>query len=105
MIDGNHRFHIAKSKRHHSIQAFILPLSVHIDFLSFDSSKLCLKIHHNINLLLDLCRNPKKPLYCVNKNLGTHDYYPITENELNFSLLKNNLLLLRQKLSVIPLFS
>lgn len=105
IIDGNHRFHIAKSQKHHSIKAIVLPLSVHIDFICFDSSKVCLKVHHNISLLLSLCLSPKKQPKSVNKNLGIHDYYPITGNELKFSSLKNNLLSLRQKLSAIPLFS
>lgn len=88
VIDGNHRFHVAKYRNDKSIKAILLYPNTHWQFLVNDICRKQYIIHHNLHIIINLCHYPLRFLLKSSKNLDMNSYYPLDE-DLNFSFIKN----------------
>lgn len=85
VIDGNHRFHLARERNQEKIKAIILHPSTHISFLLNDYQKNIYKIHHNIVTLHHYSCVPKQRTCDLNKNLEPYSFYPLTDTKYKFN--------------------
>lgn len=84
VIDGNHRFHIAKSRNEETIEAFILHPKMHLNFMS-DKNKNQFIVHHNLFVLNNYAQSPSIRKCVLNDDFGIESFYPILNKKYNFS--------------------
>lgn len=89
VIDGNHRYHVAKNRNETSINAVILKPSDHIRFLINETCRNLYKIHHNLSLLKNLNHFPVWNTYKLSDNLEQFSFYPLTDAQYKFNLFRN----------------
>lgn len=97
VVDGNHRFHAAKSRGDKSINAVKLSPVAHVPLMMTERSKLLYLIHHNLAILLNYCSRPLALNIRASKNFDGFSYYPLIHHNVEFSLI-NRLRLMTAKL-------
>lgn len=88
VVDGNHRYHVAKNRGQKYINAFVLHPKDHISSLSPHARNLYI-IHHNLVSLHLYAQLPSKLNLSINDNLEIGSLFPILNKKYSFTRFRN----------------
>ena len=88
VIDGNHRFHIAKKRNRKTIDAIVLHPNTHLNYMN-EENRNQFKIHHNLFVLNNYSEFPLMRKCTVSKDFKNRSLYPILDKNYVFSTFRN----------------
>ena len=84
VIDGNHRYHVAKHRQERKINSIILPPETHTRFLINEYQRNLFLIHHNLVVLGKYSHTPSIK-YDINASLNPNTFYPLSPKKYDSS--------------------
>lgn len=92
VIDGCHRFQLAKMRGQTKIKAIRLSPKVHAKFLLTDLHRKVFCIHHNLKMLSHLGTQARNHKFTTDDNFHPLAYYPLNSRVVIFKSFKNYLI-------------
>jgi hypothetical protein len=99
VIDGNHRYHVAKHKKDNTIKAILLYPNIHWEFLVNDISRKLYTIHHNLHFLQNFSHYPLRFNSKSSSSLDKLGFNHSFNEYVNFRLDKNMVMYIYQMMN------